>query len=159
MLLLDELARRHVQHQGPVKSGNRCEVEIREQLCTVEAGRALSCLVSLVAATPGGAVCACFVRQVGIRNDGSATSLIGTVQTLGVDQKDGDASAWTVDLAADDGHSACIGYFRRDYLFCRIYGPVIGYVTGVPCAVFCLQYKMICDGRPQSGWATGYRCT
>ncbi len=75
----------------------------------VDAGRTLSCLVNVVARSSSGDS-ASFLRRVVVKNVAGVVSLVGGVETVGVDQKDAGAAAWAVAITADDGSEVPGGY-------------------------------------------------
>ena len=49
---------------------------------------------------------ASFLRRVVVKNVAGVVSLVGSVETVGVDQKDAGAAAWAVAITADDANDA-----------------------------------------------------
>ena len=71
----------------------------------VDVGRTMSCLVNVVARSSTGES-ASFLRRVVVKNVAGVVSLVGSVETVGVDQKDAGAAAWAVAITADDANDA-----------------------------------------------------
>lgn len=71
----------------------------------IPADTAIVATVTVTAITQSGAEVAGFVRNVVIRNDGTA-NVVGSVSTIGTDQKSSGASAWAVSVEASNNTTA-----------------------------------------------------
>lgn len=65
----------------------------------------MSSLVNIVARSSSGDS-ASFLRRVVVKNVASVVSLVGSGETVEVDQKDAGAAAWAVAVTADDANNA-----------------------------------------------------
>jgi hypothetical protein len=73
---------------------------------TIPSGKILACTVNVSGIKADGSLGAHYIKKVMIKNVGGATSLVGTVSTVGSDVEDAGASTWDVTITADNTNDA-----------------------------------------------------
>lgn len=71
---------------------------------TIPSGKAMFCTIKIMGIKSDGSAAACYMRKVAIKNVGGATSLVGSVETIGTDIEDN--ASTDVAITADNTNDA-----------------------------------------------------